>query len=117
MNETVVKGRPAEGKILGFTVKTWKIWNAAQSWWLEAVVTMFGENVRLHIRRNAYDMQSYAQVERWTGKGWTAFTTLPIADQPVHGISYRTTDRGKVEEVMEQTAERLVADAKSALQV
>ena len=39
---------------------------------------------RSHIRRNFYDFQSYATVERWDGGKWRPVASVPIADLPIH---------------------------------
>lgn len=78
-------------------------WNAHQSWCYEAITDHGGERLRVKIRRNAYDDQSSAICERWTGDEWKQVVSRPIehmactavsyTDKPVnHGTTSRTVE-------------------------
>lgn len=59
-----------------------------QSWWYRKVVIIDSHKLRVNIRRNAYDEQSYANVERWDGTKWQVIHDLPITDCACKTVSY-----------------------------
>ena len=48
-----------------------RVWNSDHSWHYERVFDLAdGQRLRSKIRRNSYDFQSSACVDRWTGEKW-----------------------------------------------
>lgn len=54
--------------------------NAGQSWTHRRVTRITGGVFRTEIRKNAYQHQSHAVAEVWTGDGWAHHTSLPRED-------------------------------------
>ena len=112
VNEQVDERKEERAGTLGFRILTQRIWQGRQSWKLQASVKMYGEIVRVNIKRDAHDFQSWAKVEKWTDeRGWQEFVSIPIAQTPVHGISY-VSDEGEVLEPIVATRDLLVAEAR-----
>ncbi len=44
---------------------------------LQAILDDRGVRLRVHMRRDSYDVQSYGRVEVWTDAGWTHVYTRP----------------------------------------
>lgn len=64
-----------------------RVWNGSQSWYREVVETFRDHKLRLTVRCNAYDMQSYGRVERWDGTAWHEVHSIP-GEQLKSEISY-----------------------------
>jgi len=61
------------------TKMTEKVWDANQSWYYQAVHKLYGRTLRVDIRRNAYDEQSWAKIslfDKETGN-WNVIATNP----------------------------------------
>lgn len=76
-----------------------RVWKASQSWFYEATYKMFlGDKtykVKVRIRRNTYDAQSYAKVEVWSDLllSWNLVKTLPMTpDLTSYAISHIDMD-------------------------
>jgi len=54
-----------------------RVWNSDQSWNLERVLSFGEHRLRLRIRHNAYDFQSYGRIERWNGDQWFVVHVIP----------------------------------------
>lgn len=67
-----------------------RIWNADQSWYFERTVQVGVVKLKVKIRRNAYNDQSYARVERWNGEEWKIVVTAPITECQCQSLSYVT---------------------------
>ncbi len=65
-----------------------RTWNSDQSWHHELTVNIDGHKLRVKIRRNAYDAQSWATVVRWNGEEWKQVCSRPIAECVCSVISY-----------------------------
>jgi hypothetical protein len=68
-----------------------RVWNASQSWYFEALHEHGDTRIRIRIRRNAYDNQSFLIAEVWspTTLSWNEATTLPMnADRQSHSVQY-----------------------------
>jgi len=71
-----------------------RVWNANQSWYYERTVRCSvtpdhsPDTLRISIRRNAYDDQSSAEVERWTPDGWKSVVWQAIQFCECKGLSY-----------------------------
>lgn len=60
-----------------------------QSWWYERIVKIpTNRKLKVEIRRNAYDVQSYAKVEIWSGTKWEEVVKVPITLCECQRISY-----------------------------
>lgn len=93
-----------------------RVWNMSQSWHYEKVVRLAesGETFRCRIERNAYDGQSSARVERWSGEEWREVVRTPINFLNCRTISYvqegitsshfRTDFKRLMDEALEITA-------------
>lgn len=55
-----------------------KFFNQNQSWNFERIIKADSHKLKVTIRRNAYDNQSYANVERWSGTRWEFVYNEPI---------------------------------------
>jgi len=69
-----------------------RCWCANQSWNYEHLFTVEGNSLRVSIRRNAYDAQSYARVARFDGSKWQPVASRSIGECSCRGISYVSTD-------------------------
>lgn len=67
-----------------------KTWNSDQSWHHESVFKDKKHTLRITIKRNAYDNQSYANVKRWNGEKWHEVCHRPIEYCVCRQISYVT---------------------------
>ena len=69
-----------------------RCWNSEQSWHYEKTVSWLMNSawhkLRVCIRRNAYDHQSFARVERWNGEQWHQVTRCPIGECSCREVSY-----------------------------
>jgi hypothetical protein len=59
-----------------------------QSWYYHSVIKVNGQSLKVEIRRNAYDIQSYANVSRWDGKQWSIVWKKPINACNCKSVSY-----------------------------
>lgn len=92
-------------------VLTVRIWNESQSWHFEKVIKVDGVVFRASIRRNAYDVQSYGRVNKWTNDGWRPVLSRSIGELQCKQFSYVTK---LIEEwVFEGDADRMLGDALS----
>jgi hypothetical protein len=65
-----------------------RTWNASQSWHHEATVRVLAHKIRIRIRRNAYDDQSYAEAQLFTlENGWKQICHRPISACAVAAFS------------------------------
>jgi hypothetical protein len=79
-----------------------------QSWMYIYVGEVDGVRLRVEIRRNAYDAQSYAKIDKWNGEIWNFVHSMPITSCYCKRISY----------VMENvTKEDFQADAMTLISV
>ena len=88
-----------------------RVWRADQSWHYEMVWEIDGHKLRTTVRRNAYDAQSSAKVDRWDGEKWQNVVRRTIEEMgSVQDISYV---QGGVVEAHFEVAEvgRMGADA------
>lgn len=64
------------------TVISTRVWKADQSWYFEHVVKFENQRqsvrLKVSIRRNAYDFQSYGRVYFWDGKQWNRIVDTPL---------------------------------------
>jgi len=65
-----------------------RCYNQNQSWNYERTVNVDGTKLRVQIRRNAYDMQSFARVHIWDGSNWNVVCSRPISECTCKTISY-----------------------------
>lgn len=70
-----------------------EFYNAEQSWFFEALWDFKGEKLRVIIRRNAVDFQSYLIVEIYepTQRVWNKLTSKPIESAHCKCVSYVET--------------------------
>lgn len=69
----------------------------SQSWYWQEIRDYGGVKLRANIQRNAYDDQSYANIEQFSDqKGWLVVASHPITKYSVSKMSY----------VLEMTDER-----------
>ena len=60
-----------------------------QSWYYTKIVRVGKNDVfRTRIRRDAYDFQSYALIERWNGQEWKEVVNRPIAQTLCKAVVY-----------------------------
>lgn len=86
--------------------------NSGQSWyWQQIRKYNIVQRLRVNICRNAYDHQSYANIEKWSDeRGWVIISTHSITDYPCSKVSYTTKELNDTHhEWFIQSAERLFA--------
>ena len=90
-----------------------RVYNQDQSWYFERTVTVTNSDViiklRVSIRRNAYNDQSYARVDQWTATGWERVIDAPIMECDCSAISY--TDNKPATCLFKDDADRLLQEA------
>ncbi len=55
------------------------LFHSQQSWYYNRYFKVGDTKIRTRIRRNAYDFQSYAIVERWNGEEWKEILSRPFS--------------------------------------
>ena len=100
MSRTITKVNP---------IISTKVFNESQSWHFVQIVKMGGHKLRVTIRRNAYDEQSFARAARWDGVQWHTVVSDPITACVCRTISY--VDRAVLASAFAADAERLLAEA------
>ena len=80
-----------------------------QSWYYDQIIQRENATFRVAIRRNAYDTQSSAKVERWDGEKWQWVYGEPITKCKCRNISY--VDRTVTSTDFREDADRLFAVA------
>lgn len=88
--------------------------NANHSWIWQQIREYSNKQVhrlRANIRRNAYDNQSYANIEKWSDeRGWVIISSHPVTDYPCAKVSYVTKElTDNDHESFIRTAEELFA--------
>jgi hypothetical protein len=68
-----------------------RVYQQNQSWYFERTVLIGGEKLKVEIRRNAYDDQSYGRVMKWDGNEWKQVVHSPIQLLQCRHISYVTS--------------------------
>ena len=67
--------------------------NANQSWVWQEIRKYDGHTLRANIRRNAYDDQSFANIEVFSPTaGWLVIASHPVSDFPCADVSYTQRD-------------------------
>lgn len=96
-------------------------WNSDQSWNARRhYATADGRRVRVNIRRNAYDHQSFARLEGFdrSAMTWRTVVELPTNEGhfPAHGISYtqKQLTAGNID-ALDLTCDLLLAAARPVL--
>jgi len=88
------------------------LYNQNQSWnYLEIIEDTHGNRLRISVRRNAYEEQSHAKVERWDGNQWQFVTSIPITECACYDISYVTKDPDQTLFEQDAVMLRLYAEA------
>lgn len=72
-----------------------QFYNQNQSWYYVRIIEKDSHKMKVFIRRNAYDNQSCAQVERWDGTKWQFVYDKPIMECQCKVVSYVQTDAKK----------------------
>ncbi len=91
--------------------------NSDQSWYFEQIArynVIYGleestHKLRVRIRREAYDAQSYAMVHRWDGNQWQEVIIQPISSCVCKKISY--VDEKVTKQDFTEDYDRLVTTA------
>jgi hypothetical protein len=65
-----------------------RTWKSDQSWNFQTIINFDGCKLKVEIRRNAYDNQSFARVKRWDGDQWNIVCSRPITECRCQSISY-----------------------------
>lgn len=82
--------------------------NHNQSWSYTQVIEESDKKFRVRIRRNAYDNQSFAVAELWTGTDWNQIISRPIEKMKCHSILYYEPLTARDETIFKQDAEDLL---------
>lgn len=71
------------------TVVKEEFWRGSQSLEAERIVKAGDLRLRALVKRDAYDVQSYAKVYAWTAKeGWSHVTSIPLERTEVRKRAY-----------------------------
>ena len=93
-----------------------RIWNASQSWNYEHIATVDGHKVRVRIRRNFYDTQSYAEVQVFSvTEGWKQITSLSIGETATSCFSSQSGQTPALVNAMRSDAANLIDIATAVL--
>lgn len=66
-----------------------KICNQTGNYWdFTKIVIISGKKIKVKIKRDAYDEQSYAKVELWSNDKWNHVYNVPIVKCHSKNISY-----------------------------
>ena len=65
---------------------------ASQSWYYTEVRKYGDDLVRVEVKRNAYDHQSYIALDKWVSIGWQTMIMHPVTGTPVENVSYTGKD-------------------------
>lgn len=65
-----------------------QLYNQNQSWYFIKIIEIQSHKIKVDIRRNAYDNQSHATIERWNGSEWKLVYQKPIMDCKCKVVSY-----------------------------
>lgn len=90
-----------------------KFFNQSQSWNYERIVKCAVRGapatLKVFIRRNAYDEQSYGRTYLWDGQKWENVVDYPISFLKCKSVSY--VERKPSEKLFEEGFEVLLGDA------
>lgn len=70
----------------------WVLYYQEQSWYYFEVRKYAEDTVRVNIRRNVYDHQSYIHLDIWSNNGWNTFIQHPINPSPLQDAGYPHRD-------------------------
>lgn len=69
------------------------VWNSQQSWYYESLHFLPGNiKIKIEIRRNAFDYQSYARASSFDGDKWNVIANIPHPFMQCMGVKYNQTD-------------------------
>lgn len=92
-----------------------RLWRDRQTCHYELLQRAGPHRLRVQINRDAYDFQSSARIERWSGDQWREVSTWPISacdSQTVSAYERPEAKTGRRDlELMQGDAARLVAEA------
>ena len=91
-----------------------KLWNSDQSWFFESLWKIEKRVVRIHIRRNAYNQQSYEQVYLFDGDKWNLIVNLPIS-QSFEKIHYTHKELSSSQEQIFYDTEKILIETISTI--
>lgn len=86
-----------------------QLYNQDQSWNFIKIVEIQSHKLKIDIRRNAYDNQSHARIERWNGSEWKLVHHKPIMDCRCAIVSY--VEKNVEKRLFEIDADGLLNDA------
>lgn len=92
-----------------------RLTNHSQSWWLESIWKIGNRVVRIKIRRNSYDEQSYQQADLFDGDQWNTLVYWPIG-ATFKDVSYAGKMRPEWEEIFVQAEFALIGEVKLFLE-
>jgi hypothetical protein len=93
-----------------------RVWHANQSWNYEAIIDAgYSFPLRVEVRRNAYDEQSFARVSAWGGpeQGWAHIAARAGVELACRVVSY--TERDVAPERFAADEAALLSDAQFVL--
>jgi hypothetical protein len=92
-----------------------RTWKGSQSWNYEATWALGGRVLKVEVKRDTYNDQSYERVSLFDGDRWNEMYGWPIGDE-VRAVPSVEADRAKVEKAMHAAEVRLVAAAQAVLE-
>ena len=65
-----------------------RFYNLNQSWYFTRICEWNSHKLKVEIRRNAYDNQSYARCYKYDGNKWYIVCSMPIAHCKCKDVTY-----------------------------
>ncbi|MBT6051394.1 MAG: hypothetical protein HOG49_31725 [Candidatus Scalindua sp.] len=92
-----------------------RFYNKDQSWYFIRIVKWNNHKLKVVIRRNAYDHQSYAKCYKFDGKQWNVVNSMPIEDCKCQVVSYAQKEVDARKELFLQDSQTLFEIAKKII--
>jgi hypothetical protein len=93
-----------------------RFYNASHSWIYEKTLSSNRHKLKVVIRRNAYDDQSYARVSRWGGSKWEVVVNMPISECKCRTTSYVLSEARANKQLFRSDAERILVEAMKVIE-
>lgn len=90
-----------------------RFYNQSHSWNYERTVKIGSRKVRVQIRRNAYDQQSYARTHVWAGDAWNLVCSRPISECKCSTVSY--VNDGATDRLFKKDADSIIEETVEVL--
>ena len=96
--------------MIGVPIHSERVYKGSQAWEYEGLYSFARTHrLKVHIRRNAYDDQSWARCYRWDGAKWQLVGSRTIEECVCKGVSY--VDPKPEPDIFRADADTLLAEA------